>query len=145
MKTGRSGYFYATKEEFMAILAKGGFVPITYKSCNTNGFQEYFINEECDIISIKTNNKDDRIKYSYYKYNPNTSKIKNNKGYHSVNIGFSALLHRVVAATFLGQPRIDQTDVHHKNGNVDDNRPSNLEWISHRDHMKMHCALRKEN
>lgn len=141
MKKGTT-YLYATTEEFMAVLAKGGFVPVKYKTCNTQGFQEYFINEDCDIIAIKSNKKNDLIKYNYFKYDPNTS--KNNCGYHMVFIGFSALLHRIVAYTFLGNPTDEQRDINHKDGNKDNNSPSNLEWCTHSYNMKEYHKMRKE-
>ena len=141
MKKGTT-YLYATTEEFMAILAKGGFVPVKYKTCNTKGYQEYFINEDCDYIAIKSNKKNDLIKYTYFKYNPNTS--KNNSGYHIINVGFSALLHRVMAYTFLGNPTDDQRDINHIDGNKDNCRPSNLEYCTHAYNMKEYHRMRKE-
>lgn len=141
MKKGTT-YLYATTEEFMAVLAKGGFVPVKYKTCNTNGFHEYFINEDCDIIAIKSNKKNDLIKYSYFKYDP--TKSKNNSGYHIVNIGFSALLHRVMAYTFIGNPTDEQRDINHINNNKDDNRVCNLEYCTHSYNMKEYHKMKME-
>lgn len=38
--------------------------------------------------------------------------------------------HRLVAFAFIGEPPPGRTHVNHINGNMDDNRPENLEWCS---------------
>lgn len=142
----RSINYYASNEEFQQILAKGGYVPVKYKDCNTHGSTDYFINEDCDIIHVlssrKRAKKEPDVAYTYYKYKP--EKSKNNAGYHLVYVGFSALLHRVMAYTFIGNPTFAQTDINHIDENKDNNHPSNLEWCTHSENQKKHEALKKE-
>lgn len=131
---------YASNEEFMKLLVEGGFVPVRYKDCNTHGVTEVWINSECDIIKVLPTRirakKEPDVAYTYFKYNP--EKSINNAGYHIVNIGFSALLHRVMAYTFLGNPRETQRDINHIDGDKNNNRASNLEWCTHKENMLKH-------
>lgn len=56
------------------------------------------------------------------------------EGYYRVaQINGERYLHRIIAKTFLSNPRPGQTIVNHKNGNKADNRPANLEWVSPRE------------
>lgn len=57
-------------------------------------------------------------------------------GYQYVRIGGrECLVHRLVAAAFLGVPTVGQ-EVNHKNGIRDDNRASNLEYVTRRENMR---------
>lgn len=47
--------------------------------------------------------------------------------------GKKAVIHRLMALTFLGPPPKDRPVVNHKNGNRQDNRIENLEWCSVRE------------
>ena len=51
-----------------------------------------------------------------------------------VAIGRQRLLHRMVATCWLDKPE-GANHVHHKNHNKQDNRASNLEWVTPRQHM----------
>ena len=137
IKRSHSKYYAATTEEFMKLLAEGGFVPIKYKNCNCDGYTEHWINPASDIINLLPSrqraSKTADFVYTYFKYDPDKS--KNNAGYHLVNIGFSALLHRVMAYTFLGNPREEQRDINHIDGNKNNNAISNLEWCTHKENM----------
>jgi hypothetical protein len=55
-------------------------------------------------------------------------------------------VHRLVALTFLDEPKENMT-ANHINGNKLDNRAKNLEWLSHQDNMKhalVHGLLRNK-
>lgn len=139
---------YGSMEDFMKMLAEGGFVPVKYKDCNCHGGQEYFINEECSIVHLLSSRKRASKPYEaawhVYTYNPN--KAKNSMNRHLVNIGFSAQLHRVIACTFLGNaPSEAKNRIHFKDGNFDNCHPSNLEWCSHSEAMNMYFAKKKNN
>ena len=58
----------------------------------------------------------------------------NSQGYKYLSLGRgnSMRVHRIIAATFIPNPK-KLRDVNHKNGNKLDNRVDNLEWLSHSD------------
>lgn len=138
---------YGSMEDFMKMLAEGGFVPVKYKDCNCHGGQEYFINEECSIVHLlssrKRATKPFEAAWHIFTYNP--EKAKDDTGRHRVNIGFSAQLHRIVANTFLGNPtNAVQSDVKFKDKNFDNCHPSNLEWCTHSEAMQQYYSKKKE-
>lgn len=60
------------------------------------------------------------------------------KGYPTIRIlGKNYSVSRLVATNFLYQPE-GTTDVHHKDGNKQNNRSTNLIWLTHADHMALH-------
>ena len=67
----------------------------------------------------------------------------NNRGYQMVSAGDwhrpSQCVHRMVADTWLDNPN-HYRDVNHINGDKDDNRVENLEWVTHS--QNMHHAVR---
>lgn len=138
--------YYGSIEEFQQFLAKNGYVPIKYKSCNCSGCQEYFINEDCSIVHLlssrKRASKPFEAAWRIYTYNPDKS--KNNMNRHLVNIGFSAQLHRVVANTFLGNaPSESKNRIDFKDGNFDNCHPSNLYWTSQSEAMTRYYKNKK--
>ena len=50
--------------------------------------------------------------------------------------------HRHVAAITIGRELLPHEDVHHKNGDKTDNRPENLEVLSHGEHSSAHNKVR---
>ena len=67
-----------------------------------------------------------------------------NHGYKRVNFfnGKKPLVHILVALTYLPNP-LNLADVNHKNNKRDDNRLSNLEWVSHSDNLKQAWRSRR--
>jgi hypothetical protein len=50
------------------------------------------------------------------------------------------LYHRWVKEKEIGRPLIKGEIVHHKNGNIEDNRPENLELLTAKEHYKRHVV-----
>lgn len=48
--------------------------------------------------------------------------------------------HRVVAEQMLGRPLVKGEIVHHKDGDIHNNNPSNLEVMTQSEHMKRHIT-----
>ena len=61
------------------------------------------------------------------------------RGYIKVYVAGRWLFeHRVVMEKMLGRPLAKTEDVHHRNGQKDDNSPENLEIITHASHLSHH-------
>ena len=86
---------------------------------------DYYISDYGDIFSIYKNKIINPYitKHSYYRIG-----LKDNKKY---------LIHRLVAETFIPNPE-NKPQVNHINGNKQDNRVENLEWIKKAEHVAMH-------
>lgn len=76
-------------------------------------------------------------------YKPKLQKLKpmaNNKGYLQVQIYnefgmYKALIHRLVAETFIPNPE-NKPEVNHKDGNKNNNSVYNLEWVTHAENVQ---------
>lgn len=63
--------------------------------------------------------------------------------YVRISMGGTKLLHRVLAATFLDLDYYSKLDVHHKDFDRSHNVASNLEVLTHGDHIRKHYAHKK--
>ena len=88
------------------------------------GFPSYYITKEGKVFRIKEINPCDTL----YGYNE-VALYENNKTSRRK-------VHRLVAEAFLDNPENFDT-VHHKNGDKQDNRVENLEWIENKEHVIM--------
>lgn len=98
-------------------------------------FEKYFLYEDGVVVNKKTgkvlsvyiNNKGRELVKLY----------KNGKGYWK-------LVNQLVAQEFLSIPEeykdvpVEELEVHHKDGNPHNNHKSNLMYVTHSDHMKLH-------
>ena len=89
------------------------------------GFTDYYISKEGKVFHIKEINPCDTL-YGY----DEVALYENNKTSRRK-------VHRLVAEAFLDNPENFDT-VHHKNGNKQDNRIENLEWVDNKEHVTMH-------
>lgn len=92
------------------------------KALAIKDFPDYYITDTGDVYS-RNYKKTGRIK----KLMPH----KNHKGYLWVHLGRNKTyyVHRLVAEAFIPNPE-DKQQINHKNGIKEDNRVSNLEWVS---------------
>ena len=72
---------------------------------------------------------------------------KNRKGYVSITPEHKrrVLVHRYVMENHIGRKLKPKEDVHHINGNKEDNEIENLQLLSHSDHTRLHWILGKKH
>ena len=67
------------------------------------------------------------------------------KGYEYIDIkGTNIAVHRLVAETFMPNPDKEKMEVHHKDRNILNNHLDNLEWISSKDHHRLHSRRNRK-
>jgi hypothetical protein len=101
----------------------------------------------------------DKLKiYSDFNYNPvdeeyEESQLEENlrskqrqkkKNKHHSERAKTRIYYRMFMAEMLGRPLRSDEDVHHKNGNWQDDRPENLEVLLHKEHFRLHHQLNKK-
>lgn len=72
------------------------------------------------------------------------------KGYERVdividNMRVSKLVHRLTASAFLPVPNGIDMVLHHKDNNKRNNSASNLEWLTHKQHIEKHYPKEKRD
>lgn len=99
------------------------------------GFPHYFVSENGSIFSDKP----------CHRYGSALRQLKQKKnketGYMQVNIYGESKprrvdVHRVVAKAFIENDSPLKDQVNHKNGNKDDNRAQNLEWVTQSENVR---------
>ena len=101
---------------------------------NLDGFKYVFNDESLDLMVNK-----DGIFYDtkYMRLRSNNTLV--GRGYNKVSIkGNYFLVHRVVIQTFLPIENSELYDVHHKDGNKNNNNLNNLEYIKKDNHSSYH-------
>lgn len=91
---------------------------------------DYFISSHGRVLSLKLN--------GYKLKEPQNTA----SGYLMVDLSQNGQrthykIHRLVAEAFLLK-EVDQTEVHHKDGNRQNNRSNNLQWVSSEQHKEVH-------
>lgn len=97
--------------ENMVVSAKGEVLKRYPKSCRYGGRKDYY-----EVVNVK----------------PNAS------GYLQVNVpirNITTLVHRLVAETFLSNPK-GYTEIDHINRDKSDNSVENLRWVTHSENMR---------
>tara|TARA_R110002126_G_C10134819_1_gene469947 strand:+ start:73 stop:531 length:459 start_codon:yes stop_codon:yes gene_type:complete len=69
----------------------------------------------------------------------------NSDGYKNVSLNqYSRLIHRLVAQAYIPNPK-NKLEVHHEDGNKQNNDISNLSWVTHLENMNAFQPIRKDN
>jgi predicted XRE-type DNA-binding protein len=78
---------------------------------------------------------------AYYNKTGRILKVSKSGNYQVVSLGKSTrrLVHRIVAETFLENPH-DKKTVNHKDGNKDNNKVDNLEWLTQKEN-NLHARI----
>lgn len=91
-------------------------------------FSKYLACDEGYVLNTKTGYKI----YGYQKKNGYCDiSIKNDSGETK-----TLLIHRIIAEAFCEKPCSDDIEVNHINGDKNDNRAVNLEWVTHNRNLK---------
>ena len=136
--------FTGTINMFDDLLLKYNFFPIRNVEGINTEHDEWFISSTTyDILHVKyysviSNFVSWTIKY----YDPLKNVTK--YGYHYVYMKKKFFLHIIMASTFIRN--IYKSDkVKHKDGNKDNNSPSNLEWIIKSDYLSKYFVMKESS
>ena len=99
------------------------------------GFTNYFITDEGQIWSERTHQFLSLKQHNTYGY-PIVVVRDDNKKKRTL------MPHRLVGIYFIPNPN-NWEDIHHIDGNKDNNNIDNLLWISHKEHCALHSHFRK--
>lgn len=114
------------------------------KYATTIGYIDYYADAQGNIYSISPNMYQcKKIKLVPDRWGYLGFTAYGNKGVNSP-YPVRYLAHKLVAMAFHGTPNDPKMEIDHINGNKSDNRPENLEWVTHSENCLRAVNKRKE-